>query len=92
MSQRIESAAASITIWGSLAAWFANALDWLSRNPATVTSITLIIGLLVQCLASRRNNKLVEENNRRAEEEHQVKMKILLGELPDRRREPRDGD
>lgn len=83
MNQKIESAAAGFTIWGSIAAFGANALNWLSANSAAVTSITLIIGLIVQCIASRRNNT-------RAEEEHRLKMRILLGELPDRRRESRD--
>ena len=83
MNQRIESAAAGLTIWGSFAALSAKALDWLSANSAAVTSITLIVGLLVQCWASRRNNN-------RSEEEHRLKMRIMLGELPDRRSEPRN--
>ena len=90
MNQRIESAAAGLTIWGSIATLFADAVKWLSANSATVTSITLIIGLLVQCWASRRNNNRAEENNRRAEEEHRLKMRILLGEIPDRRSETRN--
>ena len=91
-TQKIEQAAAGLTIGGSLAAWVLTALDWLSRNLSMVSAVTLIGGFALQCWASRRNRSRMDADERRAEaeegrrkEEHELKMKILRGELPDRR-------
>ena len=91
-TQKIEQAAAGITIGGSAVAWIFTALDWLSRNLSTVSAITLVGGFALQFWASRRNRARMDADERRAEaeetrrrEEHELKMKILRGELPDRR-------
>lgn len=91
-TQKLEQAAAGLTIGGSLAAWILTALDWLSRNLSTLSAITLLGGFALQCWASRRNRMRIDADERRAEaeearrrEEHELKMKILRGELPDRR-------
>ena len=91
-TQKLEQAAAGLTIGGSLAAWVLTALDWLSRNLSMVSAVTLIGGFALQCWASSRNRARIDADERRAEaeetrrrEEHELKMKILRGELPDRR-------
>lgn len=87
-TQKLEQAAAGLTIGGSLAAWVLTALDWLSRNLSMVSAVTLIGGFALQCWASRRNRSRMDADERRAEaeeerrkEEHELKMKILRGEL-----------
>ena len=94
-TQKLEQAAAGLTIGGSLAAWVLTALDWLSRNLSMGSAVTLIGGFALQCWASRRNRSRMDADERRAEaeerraeaeegrrkEEHELKMKILRGEL-----------
>ena len=91
-TQKIEQTAAGLTIGGSLAAWILTALDWLSTNLSMLSAITLVGGFALQLWASRRNRARMDADERRAEaeesrrrEEHELKMKILRGELPDRR-------
>ena len=87
-TQKIEQAAAGLTIGGSAVAWIFTALDWMSRNLSTLSAITLLGGFALQCWASRRNRMRIDAEERRAEaeearrrEEHDLKMKILRGEL-----------
>ena len=91
-TQKLEQAAAGLTIGGSAVAWIFTALDWMSHNLSTLSAITLVGGFALQCWASRRNRARIDADERRAEaeearrhEEHELKMKILRGELPDRR-------
>ena len=91
-TQKIEQAAAGLTIWGSAVAWIFTVLDWMSRNLSTVSAITLVGGFALQLWASRHNRARMDADERRAEaeeqrrsDEHELKMKILRGELPDRR-------
>ena len=98
-TQKLEQAAAGLTIGGSFVAWVLTALDWMSRNLSMLSAITLLGGFALQCWSSRRNRARIDADERRAEaderraeaeeqrrsDEHELKMKILRGELPDRR-------
>ena len=91
-TQRIEPAAAGLTMLESTGSLIANLFDWLSKNMAAISALAIIGGLAIQFWASRRNKakmdaeeKRAQEEEKRAKEEHEIKMKILRGELPDRR-------
>lgn len=89
---RVESAAAGVTVWGSIVAWALASLNWLSANLSAVSAIVLLGGFVIQCVASIRNRskqnsdeQRAQAEERRRQEEHGIKMAILRGDLPDRR-------
>lgn len=91
-TQRIEPAAGVLTILFSAGSLIADLLNWLSRNMAAISALAIIGGLAIQFWASRRNKakmdaeeKRAQAEEQRAKEEHEIKMRILRGELPDRR-------
>ena len=91
-TQRIEPAAAGLTIATGTWVWIGELMNWLSANAAAIGALAVIAGLFIQLWASLRNRLKVNAEERRAEaderrkqEEHAIKMAILRGELPDRR-------
>lgn len=91
-TQRIEPAAAGLTFVMSIMSLIADALNWMSQNMAAISALAIMGGFGIQLWASRRNREKMDAEEeraqaeeKRAQEEHEIKMKILRGELPDRR-------
>ena len=89
---RVESASGAAAIWGSAFVVLGQFFEWVSANATLCGLIIAFIGLVIQGFAASHTRKLrdAEEHRKQAEEqrqiqEHQIKMKIMLGELPDRR-------
>ena len=84
-AQRIEPVAAGFTITYGAITFLADVMRFLSNNAAAISVLVVIGGFVIQFLSSRRNAKKQAAEEKRAQEEHEIKMKILRGELPDRR-------
>ncbi len=89
---RIESASGATAIWGSALAILGQLFGWVSANATLCGLIIAFIGLMIQIVAASHTRRLREAEERRKQaeeqrhiEEHQIKMQILRGELPDRR-------
>lgn len=89
-TQRIESTAGSITVWGSCIALLAELLNWMEQNVALITTLTLLCGFFIQLVTAIYNRRKSNAEEQRAQEKHNIEMAILRGEMVDRRSVNRD--
>lgn len=87
--QKIEQASGATAIWGSVVAILGQLLGWVSANATLCGLIIAFGGLLIQAITAYHTRKLrdADEARKRAEEqraieEHYLKMKIMVAELP----------
>lgn len=79
--QKIEQAGGATAVWGSAAAIIGQLFGWVSTNATLCGLLIAFGGLVLQSLSAKHNRKLRDADELRKQEEHELKMKILLAEL-----------